>query len=109
VGEDRHVEVRDRHQRESADQVSAPIFEEQAVARQDEEEDRHVVAEAVFAGEDVKKLSLHQSAAFLALALAEFARLPEDLFVRDRPGNARDRQGQQQQPNDLDTEAHYNA
>jgi len=42
----------------------------------------------------------------LTLADAVFARLAEDFFVGDRPGNAGDRKGQRKEPDDLQSERH---
>jgi hypothetical protein len=49
------------------------------------------MAEAVFAGKYIKELSLQEYLAILAAIHAKFACLPENLFVSDRPGDARDR------------------
>lgn len=60
------------------------------------------MAEAVFAGKQVKKLAHKHMPRLLAAACTEFAGLAEDLFVSDRPANAGDWQRDQQQFNDLD-------
>ena len=56
--------------------------------RNDEQERGDVVAEAVFAGEEVEKFARYKAAAVLALIFAPVARLAEDLFVGDGPGDA---------------------
>ena len=61
--EQRHVEVRDPHEGESRNHVASPSLEEQREAGDHEEKRGHVVAEAVFAGEEVEKLSRGQSSA----------------------------------------------
>jgi hypothetical protein len=53
------------------------------------------VAEAVLAGEKIKKLSRGNITALAAAALAKLARLAKDLFVRKRPGDARYRESEQ--------------
>src|SRR5947207_10365190 len=84
-----HVLVRHPYEREAADQVAAPVFVEQFVARDEEEEYRYVVAEAVFAGEQVEEFSLVPARARLALPDAELARLAKDLLVRHSPRETR--------------------
>src|SRR5215210_1836312 len=85
-----HVLVGDPDEGEAADEVAAPVFVEQVVARDEEEEDGDVVAETVFAGEEVEELPLVPAPALLTPPLAVLPRLAEDLLVRHRPGDARD-------------------
>src|SRR5579884_897583 len=96
-----NVEVRHEYQREKRNQVSPPVVIQELVARDQEKEDGHVVAEAVFAGEEVKELATNQAGMALALPNAVLARLAEDLFVGHRPGDARYGDGQQDQPDHL--------
>src|SRR5438105_8786546 len=84
-----HVDVRDPDQREPADQVSAPACVQQRKARDQQKERRHIVREAVLAREQIEELPCGQWAAVLSLALAELARLAEDLLVRDGPTDGR--------------------
>src|SRR2546421_2136700 len=84
-----HVLVRHPYEREAADEVAAPVFVEQFVARDEEEEYRYVVAEAVFAGEQVEEFSLVPARARLALPDAELARLAKGLLVRHSPRETR--------------------
>src|SRR6185503_20039666 len=60
-----------------------------------------VMAEAVFTREEVEELARHQTTAVLTLTHAPLVRLSEYLLVRDRPGDARDRRRQHEQPHDL--------
>src|SRR5690242_1503769 len=76
--EEAHILVGHPDQREAADQVAAPIVVEQLVARDDEEKGRHIMAETVFAGEQVEKFSLDQSPTSLATFDTILARLAED-------------------------------
>ncbi len=62
------------------------------------------MAEAVFACKKVEELPDDHMARLLAAACTEFARLAEDLFMCDGPANARDRQRDKQQLDDLDAE-----
>lgn len=100
--EDRHVLIRHPDQSKESEQVSAPIRENQFVARDDKEECRDPMAEAVFARKQIKELAHQHMPRLLATARAKFSRFAKNLFVSDRPANARDRQRDQQQFDDLD-------
>jgi len=52
---------------------------------QDQEQRRHIVAEAVFAGEQVEEFPLVKLLAVLAFVLAEFSGLPKGLLMGNRP------------------------
>src|SRR5205814_2809647 len=54
------VGIGDEDQGEEGEDVAAPVVQQQSKTREDQEEDRHVVAETVFAGEDVKELALKE-------------------------------------------------
>ena len=56
--------------------------------RDQQEEDRDPVAEAIFAGKEVEELALQQMWSLLAAAYAELTRLAEDLFVGNSPTQA---------------------
>ena len=47
---DAHVLIRDPHQREEREQISAPILVEQFVVSDYQKDDYHVVTKAIFAG-----------------------------------------------------------
>src|SRR3954469_15737660 len=100
---DAHILIGDPHQREAADQITAPVGIQQLVARDNEEEDGYIMAKTILAGEQVKKLAFKQSSAALAFSDAKIARLAEDFFVRHRPGDAGDGHGEDEQPGDLQT------
>ncbi len=55
--EQAHVLVGYPNERETGDEVSAPIDIKQLIPGDDEKEDRHVMAETVFAREQIKKLT----------------------------------------------------
>ena len=59
------------------------------------------MAETVFACKQVEELALQQMGSLLAASHTEFARLAENLFVRDRPADAGDGNGDQQHLNDF--------
>jgi len=67
----------------------------------DEKNERHGVAEAEFAGEQVKKLAPDRAAITLALAGTVVPRLTKDVFMGNRPGNTGDRDGDEEKGNDL--------
>ena len=52
------VNVGDEDQGEKPDHVPPPIQEHQVIMAPHEERDRHIVAEAVFAGEEIEELAL---------------------------------------------------
>ena len=93
---DAHVLIGDPDERKPRQKVSAPVRHEQFVASDYEEDDCHVMAEAVFAGEEVEEFSLDKSAAGLALSCAELARLSEHFLMRHSPSDARDWYGKQE-------------
>ncbi len=102
--EDRHVLIGHPDQGKEPEQVSAPIREDQLVACDDEKKRRDPVAEAVLAGEQVEEFADEHMPSLLTAARAKFARLTEDFLMRDSPANARDRERNQQQLNDLDAQ-----
>ena len=66
----------------------------------------HHSAETEFAGEEEKELSAGRVGMALTLADAVLAWLAENVLVRDRPGDAGDRQRQSKQPHELQRESH---
>jgi hypothetical protein len=103
-----HVLVGDPDQGEAADEISTPAGVQQFVSGDDEKNDGHVMAEAVFAGEQVKKLAPYGVAAGLALADTVVSWFSEDLFMGYRPGNTGDGDGDDEKGNNLPTEGHMN-
>jgi hypothetical protein len=59
------------------------------------------MAEAIFAGEEIKELPLEDRLAGSAALLAELARLAENLLLGDGPSDAGNGDGQNEQPDDL--------
>ena len=106
VGVNAHVLVGNPDQRETADQVAAPVIEKELVMGDEEEEDRYVMAEAEFAGKEKIKFTAKCFRIAFTLADAVFARLAEDFFMGDRPGNAGNRDSQREQPHNLQREGH---
>ena len=97
-----HILIGNPDQGKAANQVSAPVIEQEFVAREPQKKDCHVVAEAVFTGKNKKELAPEKSRVPLALVDTIVAGLFEDLFMGHRPRNGSDGKGQQKQPDDLD-------
>lgn len=57
AAEDTHVEICYPDQGKSRNEIAAPIGKEKLIASDDEEEKGHVMAEAVFAGEDIEEFA----------------------------------------------------
>jgi hypothetical protein len=106
VGVDAHVLVGDPDEGEERDQVAAPVVEQQLVMGKEEEKRGHVMAEAEFAGEEEEKLAARGVGMALTLANAIFARLAEDLFMRDGPRDAGDGESERKKPYELQRERH---
>jgi hypothetical protein len=87
---DAHILVRDPNQREQRDEIPAPIGIQQFEASDDQKERRDVMTEAVLAGKEIEEFSFVPAAAIAAATLAVLAWLTKDLFMRDRPRDARD-------------------
>ena len=84
---DAHVLIRNPHQGEQREQMSAPILIEQLVASDDQKQNYYVLAKAIFTGEKIEKFTPEDVAARLALALAILACLAKDFFMGYGPGN----------------------
>src|SRR5450432_757339 len=80
-----HINVRNPHQRENSQKVTSPIRIQQFESCEDEEEKRDIVAETIFASEEIKEFSLQNAVSIFTSPLAILAWLTEDLFMRDRP------------------------
>jgi hypothetical protein len=59
------------------------------------------MAKAVLAREEVEKLSLQKRTAFLAISFAPFAGFVEYLFMRNGPRDGRNRNRNDEQPEQL--------
>lgn len=103
---DAHVVVGDPDQGKEGHEISAPSGVEHLEPRDDQEQDSDVVAETVLAGEQIKKIAPGETAGLARLALTIFAWLTKDFFVSEGPGSASHRNGQHQEPDELDSERH---
>lgn len=59
------------------------------------------MAEAIFAGKQIEEFPFRERLSLFAPVLAEYPRLPEYLFVGNRPGDAGNGQRQEEKPEDL--------
>jgi hypothetical protein len=71
-----------------------PVEIKQLVAHDQQNSGRDVVAEAIFAGKQVKEFAAKEGARLLAFPLTILARFAENFLVRHRPCNTRDRNTQ---------------
>ena len=101
-----HVDVGDPNESKPGHQVSAPAVVQELKTSNQQENQRDVMAEAVFARKEVEKLSPPQAVAVFTFAFAPVARLAEDFFVGDGPTDARDGDGEQQEERELMGERH---
>ena len=74
--------------------------------REEEEKRRHVMTEAEFTGKKEEKLAAYRVGMGLTLAETIFARLAEDFFMSDGPGDAGYGQRERKKPYDLQCERH---
>ena len=96
-----HVEIGDPHERQPCDQRTDPPVDEQSVTAQGDGSRCDVMAEAVLTREDIEELARRETTALLTLAHAPVVHFGKYLLVRDRPGDARDRRREHEQPHDL--------
>ena len=106
VGVNAHVLVCDPDEREEGDEVTAPVVEQQLVMGKDKEKRRDIMTKAEFAGKEKEKLAAGSVGMALTLADAIIARLTEDFFMRDGPGDAGDGQGERKKPYELQRKRH---
>jgi hypothetical protein len=83
--EQAHVHVSYPNERESGEQIPAPVGKQQFEARNDEKGDSDVVAETVFAGKEIEEFPFGNSPTRFALPHAVFTKFPNDFFMRNGP------------------------
>ena len=109
AGVNAHVLVGNPDQGKAADQVAAPVVKQEFVVRDEQEKNGHIMAEAKFAGKKKVEFTAKINVVVFTLTGAVFTRLTENFFMRYRPGNAGNGDGQYKQPYDLQSERHsYN-
>jgi hypothetical protein len=74
---------------------------------EDQENDRHIVAETILAGEQEEELADVKASGLFALTMAIFSRFAKDFFVSDGPCHAGGRDRQNEQPRELHANGHY--
>ena len=104
--EETHVDIGNPDEGEPGDEIAAPAFVEHLKARDYQKKGGDVVAEAVFAREEVKEFARDEAAAVLALVFAPVARFAEDLFMGDGPCDACDRKGKNEEIGELALKSH---
>jgi hypothetical protein len=72
-----HVQIRNPNERETADEISSPIVKQKLVMGKKKESHGCVVAQTIFACENVEKFSLVQTPTLITLAFTPGSRLFE--------------------------------
>ena len=103
---DAHILIRDPDECEQRDEISAPARVKKFEARDDEEQRGHIMAEAIFAGEQVKEFASWQAGRVLRLFLAVVAGLAKNFLVGNGPRDAGDGYRQDKQPRKLEADGH---
>lgn len=85
-GIEAHVDIGDPHQRKARYDVSTPVVNQQGEAGEDQHQDGDVVAEAIFAREEVKELPDQDVPALLAHPYKIGPRLAKYFLMGDGPG-----------------------
>jgi hypothetical protein len=98
---DTHVLVRYPDKGEKGNDISTPIHVKQFEAHDQKRSSGHVMAEAILAGKQIKEFAAEHRSGLGAFFQAILARLTKDLFVGHGPGDACNRNSQNQQPCDL--------
>jgi hypothetical protein len=63
------------------------------ILRNEQKEDRHVVAETIVTGKKIKEFTLPYTFACIGFGKTKIPWLPKYFFMRDRPGDTCNRQG----------------
>jgi hypothetical protein len=85
--EDVHVHIGHPKQREFGNQVAAPVWEQQLIPGNDQENCGNVVAEAVFTSKKIEEFSLVDTLADFTLADTKIAKFAYDLCMGNGPGH----------------------
>src|ERR1700722_5259460 len=95
-----HVGISDPDQRKAGDQETAPIGIEQLIAGDQEQQGGHIKAKTILAGKEIKEFPVEQGSSGQALPFTEGPGFGKYFFVRDRPGDTGDRNGEDKKPVD---------
>lgn len=82
-----HVLVSDPDKSEPGNQISTPIGEKKFEAGNDQKQSGNVMAEAVFAGEEIKKFAARKISCSSGLLLAIVPGFAKDFFMSDGPSD----------------------
>lgn len=96
-----HVLIGYPDQSEQRHEIAAPVCVEQFEARDEKKQSGHVMAQTVFAREEIEKFAAYARAGVLRLILTIIAWLTENFFVRNSPGDASHRDRKHKQPGEL--------
>jgi hypothetical protein len=99
------VLIGDPNQGEKRNHITSPVCEYQLETCNRQQQRGHVVAQAIFAREEIEELALEPTAA-LASNLAKFLKFAQYCFVGECPCNAGHRYGQNKQGYNLLVEGH---
>jgi hypothetical protein len=102
---DAHVLIGDPNQSKEADQVPAPIRQQEFVTGNQKEKESDIVTQAILTSKHVKELA-PCGVAGACLLLAVVARLTKDFLVRDGPGDAGSRNRKHEKPDNLQGQGH---
>ena len=100
-GKQAHVNISYKYQRETGNQITPPIVEEQLITGNKKHDYGYIMAKTVLAGKYIKKLPAGCCFCLLRALYAIFPRFPENFFVGNCPCNAGYGDGQDKQPGNL--------
>jgi hypothetical protein len=102
-----HIKIRNPDKGEQRDEIPTPIGIEQFESGDHQEKYRDVVTEAVFTRKQIEEFTLQEPWGRVTFRLAEFSGLLENVFMRHGPGNTRNWDGQNEQPQELRREGKH--
>lgn len=103
---DAHVDICDPDERKERQQVTAPIAIKKLEVGDGQEDDRYIVAETILAGKKEEEFAGIQASSVFAHALAILARLAENFFVGNGPGDTGGGDREDEQPRELHANGH---
>ena len=107
VAEETHIPIGHPHQSEECDDISSPIIIQQAEICKNQKQKTDVVAEAIFTSEKIEELPSGNRFSTAADFLAILSRFAENLFLRNRPGNAGNGNGNNEKMQKLIDNIHW--
>jgi hypothetical protein len=101
---DAHVDIRNPHQGKLGNYITAPSEAQHFELGQQQEQRRHIVAEAILASKQIEELTQVERRTFFTFVFAEVSRLSKDFLMSDSPGYTCNRQPEKQQKSELLTQ-----